>query len=214
MQRLFKGLWRYHHSDWRSEGMNIGAPAPNTAVDKMETRLLTILAQVNDWLQFAEAKNAGLVALDVIALAAIISILPSTEVEIAEPVAGGLLVSSLLLVLSLAISLWSFIPRGDRRKLVPTIGSPPPGTNNLYFYGDVCDYQPRQLATEIAIRYDRIQHYDPALHPIHVDLASQIITNSRITVAKNGNFRVATIVALLAFAAAVVGVVVELMSLV
>ena len=214
MQRLFKGLWRYQHSDWSGKGANSGVPAPDSVADKLEVRLLTILAQVNAWLQFAEAKNAGLVALDVIALAAIVSILPSTEVEIAEPVAGGLLVSSLLLVLSLAISLWSFIPRRDRRKLASTTRSPSPGTNNLYFYGDVCGYQPRQLATEIATRYDRIQHYDPALHPSHVDLASQIIANSRITVAKNNNFRVATIVALFAFAAAVAGVLVELMSLI
>lgn len=214
MQRLFKGLWRFQHSDWPSAAASSNAPTPDTAADRMETRLLTILAQVNDWLQFAEAKNAGLVALDVIALTAIVSVLPSTEVEIAAPVSAGLLVAGLLLVLSLAISLWSFIPRSDRRKLVPAAGSPSPGANNLYFYGDVCGYQPRQLATEIAIRYDRIRHYDPALHPSHVDLASQIIANSRITVTKNGNFRVATIAALLAFAAAVVGVLVELISLV
>jgi hypothetical protein len=214
MQRLFKGLWRYHHGNRPSVGTISDVPTPDTAADKMENRLLTILAQVNEWLQFAEAKNAGLVALDVIALTAIVSILPSTEVEITAPVAGGLLAAGLLLVLSLAISLWSFIPRSDRRTLVPAAGRPPRATDNLYFYGDVGLYQPRQLATEIARRYDGIPHYDPVLHPSHVDLAGQIIANARITVAKNGNFRVATIVALLAFAAAVAGVLVELMSLI
>ena len=59
MQRLFKGLWRFQHSDWPSAAASSNAPTPDTAADRMETRLLTILAQVNDWLQFAEAKNAG-----------------------------------------------------------------------------------------------------------------------------------------------------------
>jgi hypothetical protein len=145
-------------------------------------------------------------------LAAIITILPSTEVKIADPIAAGLLVAGFLLLLSLGISLWSFIPRGNQRKLVPARGTSPRTTDNLYFYGDVCRYSPAQLATEIARRYDRIADYDPGQHPSHVDLASQIIANSRITVAKNANFRVATVIALAAFAAAAVGVVIELVT--
>jgi hypothetical protein len=212
MQRLFKGLWRYQHLDpLIAESMG-DIPTPSAA-DKMENRLLTILTQVNEWLQFAEAKNAGLVALDVIALTAIVSVLPSTEVEIAEPVAAGLLAAGLLLVLSLAISLWSFIPRSNRLKVVRAASRSSPRSSNLFFYGDVCGYQPDQFAAEVARRYDRIEDYDAAQHPLHVDIAGQIVANSRITVAKNENFRVAVIVALLAFAAAVVGVLTELISI-
>jgi hypothetical protein len=47
-------------------------------------------------------------------------------------------------------------------------------------------------------------------HPSHVDLASQVIANSRITVAKNRCFKVATIIALLALVACAAGVVLAL----
>ena len=55
-----------------------------------------------------------------------------------------------------------------------------------------------------------IRDYEPARHPSHVDIASQVIANSRITVAKNRCFTAATWIALLALAAAAIGVVVSL----
>jgi hypothetical protein len=174
------------------------------ALEKVEIRLLTILEMVNEWLQFAEAKNAGLVALDALGLAAILTILPSSQVP--EPVAWGLAAASVLLLLSLGISLWSFLPRSDVGNLTAAARRRPRPTDNLYFFGDVCGYRPEQLAAEIARRYDKIREYDPARHPSHVDLASQIIANSRITVAKNANFRAATLIALLALAASAAGV--------
>lgn len=209
MHRVFGRLWR-KRIDWEI------APAPGAATDvtgsleKVETRLLTILEMVNEWLQFAEAKNAGLVAVDALGLAAILTILPASAVP--DAVGGGLVVASLLLMCSLGISLWSFIPRSDIGKLVSPVGRRPRATDNLYFYGDVCGYRPDQLAAEIARRYDKILDYDPANHPSHVDLASQIIANSRITVAKNGYFRAATLIALLALASAAIGVVLALIA--
>ena len=92
------------------------------------------------------------------------------------------------------------------------LGRRPRPSDNLYFYGDVCGYRPEQLAAEIARRYDKTRGYDPARHPSHVDIASQVIANSRITVAKNRWFKLATIVALLALGAAAIGVVVALLD--
>ena len=181
-----------------------------SALEHVENRLLTILEMVNEWLQFAEAKNAGLVALDALALAAILAILPAAAVPGA--VSGGLVAASLLLLASLGISLWSFIPRSDMGNLVSPVGRRPRASDNLYYYGDICGYQPDQLAAEIARRYDKIQNYEPAQNPSHVDLASQVIANSRITVAKNRCFKLATWIALLALATAAGGVVIALIG--
>lgn len=202
MHRFFGRLWR-QRIDWELDAPRGADEGLASALEKVENRLLTILEMVNEWLQFAEAKNAGLVALDALALAAILTILPSAEV--AEPVARGLAAASVLLLLSLGISLWSFLPRSDVGKLTAAARRPR-ATDNLYFYGDVCGYRPEQLAAAIARRYDRIEGYDPRQHPSHVDLASQVIANSRITVAKNEYFRAATLLALLALAASGAGV--------
>lgn len=193
--RLFTGFWR-KRIDWPEPRPANPAAKIEDHAEKIETRLLTILGMVNEWLQFAEAKNAGLVALDALGLAAILTILPSTAMP--DVVAGGLMAASVLLLVSLGICLWSFLPRGDTGKLVPVSRRLPRDSDNFYFYGDVCGYQPDQLAAAIAHRYDKLRHYDPADHPSHVDLASQIVVNSRITVAKNELFRRATMLALLA----------------
>ena len=54
--------------------------------------------------------------------------------------------------------------------------------------------------------------YDAAQNLSHVDIASQVIANSCITVAKNRSFKVATWIALLALMTAAVGVVVALVD--
>lgn len=207
MNRYFGRFWR-KRIDWELDTRTGTDEDARSAREHVESRLLTILEMVNEWLQFAEAKNAGLVALDALGLAAILTILPESAVP--EPVAWGLVAASLLLLVSLGVSMWSFIPRSDMGKLVSAGRRQPRATDNLYFYGDVCGYRPEQLAAEIARRYDKIRDYDPRQHPSHVDLASQIIANSRITVAKNGYFRVATWIALLALGASAVGLVAAL----
>ena len=207
MLHLFRGLRRKRIDSPRTR-RGAAMRGDDAAVERIETRLLTILEMVNEWLQFAEAKNAGLVALDGLGLAAILTLLPASNVP--DPVEVGLMAASLLLLVSLGLSLWSFLPRHDTGKLVSRPGYRPRDTDNLYFYGDLSHYRPDQLAAEIARRYERMVDYDPARHRSHVDLAGQIVANSRITVAKTGAFRLATLFAVLALAAAAVGLAVAL----
>jgi len=209
MHRFFGRLWR-QRIDWELESRSDTDDGAQAVLERVEGRLLTMLEMVNEWLQFAEAKNAGLVALDGLALAAILTSLP--EVVVPEAMTAGLVAASLLLLVSLGISLWSFLPRSDLGNLVSPVGRRPRATDNLYFFGDVCGYRPEQLATEIARRYDRIRDYDAAQNLSHVDIASQVIANSCITVAKNRSFKVATWIALLALMTAAVGVVVALVD--
>lgn len=168
----------------------------------VEARLLTIFGLVNEWLRFAETKNAGLAALDAIGVTAILTYVAADQ-RLTCWLRSGLGATSLLLVCSLAIALLSFLPRGDPRRLIPPPGRRPAASDNLYFFGDVANYQPAQLAATIALGYEGLRDYDPARHRGHLDLASQIIANARITVAKNAFFRWAASLALLGLMVAV-----------
>ena len=75
MHRFFGRLWR-QRIDWELESRSDTDDGAQAVLERVEGRLLTMLEMVNEWLQFAEAKNAGLVALDGLALAAILTILP------------------------------------------------------------------------------------------------------------------------------------------
>lgn len=182
---------------------NASASLPADATSRMESTLLTILQLVNTWLQHAEAKNAGLVALTAVGTSGILAHL-ATEQSIPRLLLAGLLVTSLLLLLSLGVAVLSFLPRSDPAKLRPKGTARPAPTDNLYFYGDLGKYQPDQLASSVALLYHGIPNYDPSRHRSHTDLADQIINNSRITVSKNDRFRTAAWLTILALASAVV----------
>ena len=79
-------------------------------MSEVESKLFTIFQVVNDWLKFAEAKNAGLVVISGAGSAAILTYVASSQ--------GGsdgwkrlLLGSVLLFVMGGMVSLASFIPR-------------------------------------------------------------------------------------------------------
>ncbi len=183
-------------------GVAVTPSAAADAASAMEARLVTILQMVNGWLQYAEAKNAGLVALTAVGTSGVLAYLAS-ERAISRLLLVGLLSTGLLLVMSLVTALISFLPRTDAAKLTTKNDEAPQAEDNLYFYGDLRKYRPEQLAEAIARFYDGIQDYDASRHRSHVDLASQIINNSRITFVKNSYFRAATWLVLLALALAV-----------
>lgn len=124
---------------------------------------------------------------------------------------AGLLLTVLLLVVSLAIALVSFLPRIDPSKLTSRKAGQPQAGDNLYFFGDLQKYQADELAEAVARRYGAIHDYDASHHPGLIDLAGQIISNSRITVLKNEQFRVATLLTLVALGAGVLSTVLTLL---
>ncbi len=161
------------------------------AAQDVEARLLGILGMVNDWLHFAEAKNAGVVALAAVGASAILTYLAG-ESDVPDLLFTGLLVTTLLLALALAVALRSFLPRTDPVKLMPKGTKADQSTDNLYFYGDLRRYRPEQLAEAVARTYGGWRDYDAARFRSHTDLGRQIVVNSQITHVKNEHFRVAT----------------------
>ncbi len=196
LARLFRTRSRAQHPQQNEVLPTLGASS------RVEAQLLTILTLVNDWLQFAEAKNGGIIALVGVATAGILAYTASED-DVAGLLRFGLIAAMFFLVASLVVALLAFLPRTNPAELPPKDGEMPSDGDNLYFFGDLRKYRPEQLAAAVATLYEGIQHYDPARHRSHTDLASQIIYNSRITTIKNDRFRLAVFLTLVAVGVAI-----------
>ncbi len=154
----------------------------------VEVRLADLLNRVIDWLKFAETKNTGAVGLSSTGLGVIVTFL------VAGPpiptIAGvGLGLGAVALMVSLMLAVASFLPSTDLEKfLVGERAKPSPG-DNLLFYGHLARYEPRALARAIGEMYFDQDGDETPPSKFAVDLAGQIVTNSRITVRKLGYFR-------------------------
>jgi len=165
--------------------------------DPIGATLTEILKQVNEWLKFAEGKNAGIVAL---ASAGVLSVTGALAARTDESweIRAGIAVSGVIIALSLLLGLASFMPRTDQAKLSIRRDLPSSLDDNLLFYGHLARYAPKDLAEAVAHRY--CQNHDRQIEQLHVDLAAQITINARITLEKLRFFSYA--VALFALAAA------------
>lgn len=157
--------------------------------DEVEQRLLSILAMVNDWLKFAETKNAGLVGLGSAGAAVVASLLNRAHDRV---LTVGLALAAVLVSISVLIGLGSFFPRTSlARHLTREVGRPGPG-DNLYYYGHLAKYAPAALVEVIASDYAQTGYTDVVHARSREDLAAQIVVNSRITLAKLQLFGIAT----------------------
>jgi hypothetical protein len=151
----------------------------------MEDRLRYILSNVNDWLKFAEGKNAALLAANSAIVVGALRLVDGKEFifqwaeyyfyfSIAMSSLGGVL------------CLLSFVPKVKIPWLLPTSLSHE--KDNLVFYGDISCYDPssyvRALYTQNGANLERID-------PFEEDLAEQIILNSRIALRKYQLFNAA-----------------------
>lgn len=155
----------------------------------VQRQLSELLSRVIDWLKFAEAKNTGSVGLASTGLGVIVTFL------VAGPpiptVAGvGLAVGAVALMLSLLLTVASFLPSTDLEKHLVGERERPTTRDNLLYYGHLARYEPRALVEAIAEMYfeQAGETYVPS--KLDVDLAAQIVTNSRITVRKLALFRI------------------------
>jgi len=160
--------------------------------DEVESHLLTIFDIVTGWLKFAETKAAVLVALTGTATSGLGYIISQAYADVPTPLGVGLLATELCLVGSLAVALLSFLPQTELARFLTKSEETPTGDDNLYYFGHLYKYAPRHLAERIALLYAGEQHYDATRHRSHVDLAAQIIANSRITITKFRLFTIAS----------------------
>lgn len=150
----------------------------NDTLGTIEDRLRDILAGVNDWLKFAEAKNGALLAAN---LAAIFGI---TSKDFQDCYLGRLcsaysIIPITLLVLSVLICLISFAPK----VAIPSArhGGKPRDGANLIFYGDLARFEPLPYLEALAKASGQ---ETAAFGGLAVAYATQAIINSRIALKK------------------------------
>jgi hypothetical protein len=154
----------------------------------VERQLSELLGRVIDWLKFAEAKNTGSVGLSSTGLGVIVTFLVAGP-SIPTLAGVGLGVGALALMLSLMLTVASFLPSTNLEKHLVGDRDRPTTRDNLLYYGHLARYEPRALVQAIAEMYfeQESEAYVPS--KLAVDLAAQIVTNARITVRKLAFFR-------------------------
>lgn len=181
-----------------------------SSVDDVEARLMLLLAMVNQWLQFAESKNTAIVGLTSTGVSAILVYLVSISSP-SDLLLSGLLLAGGLMIVSLAIALLSFLPQTSLARMLVTIEGSPQPSDNFYFYGHLAKYtgHPALLAESLAHIYFRIDDYSPDDHRSHVDLATQVAVNARITTSKYRLFTRSAILFVAGVGVAVVTLLIE-----
>lgn len=156
---------------------------------EIENKLLYIFSNVNDWLKFAEVKNAGLIAFLIAAISGLLGFTASFQ-QLNQSIKFGLLFCVFFLVVSCLISLFTFSPKLDRLEIIFFAKeSEILESDNLLFFGDLAKYDADSLTSIIAKKYFEIDLKKPS--QIHTDIAEQIIINSKIAVAKFRFFKIA-----------------------
>jgi len=151
----------------------------------MEDRLRYVLSNVNEWLKFAEAKNAALLAAN---SAVVIGALRLADGKVFLFPLAEYYFYFFIAIVSLGglICLLSFVPKLDIPWLLPTTLSK--DKDNLVFYGDISGYDPSS--------YVKALHHQSGkavktVDPFEEDLAEQVIINSRIALKKYQLFNIA-----------------------
>jgi hypothetical protein len=156
----------------------------------MDQKLTYIFGLINEWLRYAETKNGALVALSGAALAGVANALSAAPSIPTLPKVFGIC-SVLCLAISCLIALLSFVPRINRWKLsAARKGVSDIDRDNLIFFADLSKYTPEEFLDSMALRYFQNDKYATARQKSHLDLANQIIINSRITSAKFALFKI------------------------
>jgi hypothetical protein len=154
----------------------------------VQRQLSELLTRVIDWLKFAEAKNTGSVGLASTGLGVIVTFLVAGP-SIPTLAGVGLGVGALALMLSLMLTVASFLPSTDLEKHLVGERERPTTRDNLLYYGHLARYEPRALVEAIAEMYFQQAGETYAPSKLDIDLAAQIVTNARITVRKLALFR-------------------------
>jgi hypothetical protein len=149
----------------------------------LEDKLETILKHVNDWLKFAEQKNATLVALNAGAVWGVSKLLTGSL----QP-AGALyylsVVGYILLFASIFVCLTAFFPILSNVWFKP---GEKKSTDNAIFFGDIAKYSAAEYLNLLKSKVN-IESSHPGLE---LDYANQITNNASIALDKYKRYRIA-----------------------
>lgn len=153
-------------------------------------RLEYILSTVNDWLKFAETKNAGMLTLSM-GLASIVIGSILLEQSIPLELKKGLGLSLIPLLGAAVLSVFSFNPALSLIDMINVWSKNTSVTDNLLYFGCIKNYTKSEYLTACKLKYP-----DGILIDITdkyaLDLSEQCIVNSKIAYNKYFLFKSAT----------------------
>lgn len=155
-------------------------------MDEITVKLTAIFQVVVDWVKFAEAKNAVILAFSGAGITAIVTSLSTTS-KLPQSLYIGFLTSIVFLCITSLVCAISFLPKTDleyivwlnkkpSKKLGKTIIK---DTDNLYYFGDLQKYNSMELLEAINKHYFEGQIQLPYKNE-YLDIANQIVINSQI----------------------------------
>lgn len=169
---------------------------------KMKDDVKDIFSNVNEWLKFAEAKNAALIAFHLGSIFGAATIITQTECgTIPQPILYYLYSFIILSALGLFFAMFSFWPQTKieaalSKKIEDFFHSRTPTTDgNLLFYGYIDECGKNRYLKELCGCYNRQQG---SCTKLELDYVEQIFVNSRITVRKYFYFKIALLVTIVA----------------
>ena len=149
----------------------------------LESELHYLYGHVNEMLKFAEAKNAGLIALNIVIIIGILqsTITDSSYVLVKFSGIYAVLVNTLS-VFFLLIAIYAQLREHSKPPVMDD-------SENLLYFGTIAKYTPEQLISNLTEKYGFIsinQQFD-------IDLARQVIIISQITKRKFKLFNIAMV---------------------
>jgi hypothetical protein len=159
----------------------------------MEDRLRFIFNNVNEWLKFAEQKNAAIIVFNTAIVLGILGSLKDIKPD-NHLVKFFLVVILVTNLASVLFALLSFVPILKRRD---SHGAGISGNDNLIFYMDIAKYCVDDYYNAITTRYN-LQSNEIDVN-YHRHLISQITNNSKIAKRKYFYFRWAGRITMLGF---------------
>lgn len=172
---------------------------------EIEERLHALLAMVNDWLKYAEAKNAGVIAVSGLAASAVVSYGASIEHPTQWDI-WSLGTACVAFILGVSVGMLSFVPKLDPLNISSGVNEKPEPSDSLYYFGHLARLRSEQLVQKLLDRHGDHLQLTPD-RAGELDLAGQVIINSRITGYKLSRFRAGSALILL-------GLVISLVSII
>lgn len=163
----------------------------------MEEKLEIIFKNVNDWLKFAETKNAMLLGFNGVVFFGVLRLFVWEDFPDFYWLKFYLVIAMIFLSVSSLVTLLSFVP--NLKILRPTFNFKKENDNFLYF-----DVLRSKKPEDIINRY--IEEGEVA-NDYHRHLAEQIITNATITKRKYDYFTLALWLSIFSFLTPILGVV-------
>ena len=166
--------------------------------------LENIFENVNNWLKFAETKNATLIGFSSLAMFTTLRIIVSMMGDLEFYVVVLLWTFIAICATSIVVALLSFVP-----KLVQHFNPVQKHfkkSSNFYFFGELARMNPKSIVDFV---YSNEKTVQSNLYRLRIDIAEQIVTNSKIAINKYKHFEVALLTILTAVVFPFVGLIVH-----